>query len=372
VNTLKSVLGLGVLLHNQRKAIEAKCPYRRALEGSSLTRIDRMRVGLLSAPSPGLRIHGYRWVVLAAYACATAANQLAWISFAPFRDATASLYAVRVEAVDALSIVYYALFLPLALPATWVLTDGGGLRAGVLLGAWLTAAGCVLRSASLLAFSRPSYAALFIGQSLAAIGQVLLLGAPPAIASAWFPPTERATACTIGTVAATIGIAAGMVAPLVLGSDDARAALAALLHREGAATLCAALALAVALPSAPPMPPSHAAATERPRLRIALRAVVRTRGAWALACALALPLAAFNALATLIDAVADEVRAAPSSARRVVGSVLCGKGNRCCLWARARVRACALARPRAHARAVSSARSARAPALPADPPLLAR
>jgi len=51
------------------------------------------------------------------------------------------------------------------------------------------------------------YGIVFTGQALAAAAQAFIYQAPPLLASNWFPPTERTTATSIGSLANQLGIA---------------------------------------------------------------------------------------------------------------------------------------------------------------------
>jgi len=58
-----------------------------------------------------VRASGYRFVVLAAFMLAVAANQLLWISFAPITRVAASFYGVSDLAIGLLSLVFMLVFM---------------------------------------------------------------------------------------------------------------------------------------------------------------------------------------------------------------------------------------------------------------------
>ncbi|KAG8464055.1 hypothetical protein KFE25_000223 [Diacronema lutheri] len=261
-----------------------------------------------------------RWVVLLLFAIASATNQVAWIAFAPVRDETGRAYRVGAGLVDALSIVFMVTYLPLAAPATWLLAERG-LRPGVLAGAVLTALGCAVRALSLASErgATGSYRLLLLGQTVASCGQPFLLNAPPVLAAAWFPPSERATADAAASVAATVGSALGMLAPLLFP------AVPALLRAEAIGAVSVAALLVLLFPAAPRVPPSVAASSSRLPLRASLAHVLRARGWWPLLAAFALPLGAFNALATLVDGVVSPYGFGPEAAS-AFGGIVVGAG----------------------------------------------
>lgn len=100
-------------------------------------------------------------------------------------------------------------FLPLIVPATWLL-NRYGLRFSILLGAVLNAIGAWIKVIS-LEFSQPlgspqaetimaksSFGILMLGQVMSASAQVFLLGVPAQLAATWFGEKELALATAIG------------------------------------------------------------------------------------------------------------------------------------------------------------------------------
>src|SRR5512137_2305595 len=91
-----------------------------------------------------VRASGYRFVVLAAFMLAIAANQLLWISFAPITRVAAEFYGVSDLAIGLLSLVFMLVFIVVSIPASWVL-DTYGIRVGVGVGVVLTAGFGIMR-----------------------------------------------------------------------------------------------------------------------------------------------------------------------------------------------------------------------------------
>jgi predicted MFS family arabinose efflux permease len=177
-----------------------------------------------------------RWGAIGAYAAVAAANQLLWLTFAPITTAAARHYGVSEGAVGWLSQVFPLLYVVLAIPAGLALDRG--LRPALLAGAWLTAAGGLVR------LTADTFAVALAGQVLVAVAQPFVLNAVTKVAGLALAPERRPLGISLGSA----GIFAGTALALPLGPalGDA-ASLAPLLRVDAALALAAAVALTVAL-----------------------------------------------------------------------------------------------------------------------------
>src|SRR4030066_85199 len=87
--------------------------------------------------TPAVRLYGYRWVVLAAFALLNVVVQANWITFAPITDDAAGYYGVSDLQIGLLSMAFMVVFVVMSTPASYIL-DTYGLRVGVGIGALLT------------------------------------------------------------------------------------------------------------------------------------------------------------------------------------------------------------------------------------------
>lgn len=237
---------------------------------------------------------GYRWVVLAAFMLLTAANQLAWITFAPITAEAAAFWGTSDLAIGLLSLVFMAAYVVLFLPAAWAI-DTWGLRPAVGLGAVLTAVGCLVRGL----FAR-RFAPVFIGQLVIAVGQPLVLGAITKLAGRWFPAGERATAAGLGTLAIYLGILAGVMATPPLAH---RFGLRGMLLCWGILAVAAAAAF-LALARERPRTPVGAPGEETRALVLdGLRSMLHRRDFLILAVVFFVGLGVFNGVTTWIEAI---------------------------------------------------------------------
>jgi MFS family permease len=153
----------------------------------------------------------YRWVVLAVFSFVNLAIQLLWISFAPITSASASVYGVSELAIGGLAMVFMVAFLPLSLPASWLI-DGRGFKVGVGLGAVVMAIFAPLRG-----LAGGHFPSVLVCTIMLAAAQPFFLNAWTKCAALWFPKRERATAVGIITLANLVGTGMGMaLTPLLM------------------------------------------------------------------------------------------------------------------------------------------------------------
>lgn len=235
------------------------------------------------------RVSSYRFVVLAAFMLAIAANQLLWITFAPVTRVAAEFYGVSDLAIGLLSLVFMVVFIVVSIPASWIL-DTYGIRVGVGIGVVLTAGFGLVRG-----IMASSYAWVLVAQIGIAVGQPFILNAIAKLAGRWFPLRERATAAGLGSLAMYAGIFIGLaVTPqLVL-----RSALPDTLLAYGVAAAAAGVAFFLFVRERPALPVGP---EERSLVFDGLRAMLRNRAFVLLLALFFIGLGLFNAVTTWIE-----------------------------------------------------------------------
>lgn len=147
------------------------------------------------------RLSRRRLAVLAVFSCYSLVNAFQWIQYSILSNVFAGFYGVSFTQIDWLSMVYMVAYVPLILPATWLL-DARGLRLTALLGSGLNALGAWLKCGSL---APQRYPLTLAAQAVCAVAQVFILGLPSRIASVWFGPTEVSTACAVAVLGNQVG-----------------------------------------------------------------------------------------------------------------------------------------------------------------------
>lgn len=215
-----------------------------------------------------VRVYAYRWVVLAAFMAVNLTIQVLWISYAPVTTAASAYYGVGDVGVGALAMTFMIVYLPLSIPASYLI-DRRGLRIASGFGALLAGVAGVARG-----LAGDSYGLVLAATVGAAIAQPFLLNAWTTVSVRWFPRSQRATAVGLVTLANLVGAGIGMaLTPVLAGSMT----LAAIQLVYGAAALIAGLAFVLVVRDRPPSPPEEDAAQDRALVLDGLRHAVRVR-----------------------------------------------------------------------------------------------
>lgn len=195
------------------------------------------------------RVYGYRWVVLAVFMLVNVTIQMLWISYAPITSLAAEYYGVSDLAIGILSMSFMIAFIPLSLPAAWVI-DTRGFRLAVGFGVVMMAVFGVARG-----LVGANYTLVLLSTIGIAIAQPFLLDAWTKVPANWFAPDQRATAVGLVTLASMLGVALGMVLTPILADMMSIATLQLVYGLLAATTAVAFLALARERPATPPCPP---------------------------------------------------------------------------------------------------------------------
>jgi len=214
------------------------------------------------------RVYGYRWVVLAVVMFVNFAIQMLWIGFAPITSQADKYYGVSDLKIGILAMSFMIVFIPVSLPAAWVI-DTKGFRLAVGFGSVLMAVCGIARG---LAGSNYTLVLLFtIG---IAIAQPFLLNSWTKMPALWFPAGERATAVGLTTLASMLGIAGGMALSPVLAKSMAIGSMQLLYGGLAAVSAVAFLLLARERPATSP---GAAGEEERALMFDGLKSAIRVK-----------------------------------------------------------------------------------------------
>lgn len=170
-----------------------------------------------------LTVYGERWWIITVFACLEMANALMWVTFAPISDLTQHYFHYHstygtTTSVNMLANIFLILYAPGSILGIMMVKYYRP-RTTILFAGILTAIGALLRYVGTSFFNEmgyeSAYITVFLGQTLAAIAQPMFLNFPPALASIWFPITEREIATTIGSMCSPIGNAIGQIIPII-------------------------------------------------------------------------------------------------------------------------------------------------------------
>ncbi|CAN2391691.1 transmembrane transport, partial [Pristimantis euphronides] len=169
------------------------------------------------------KLYKKRWLVLGVVSLLNASNGMLWISFAPVADLTATYLKCSLDVVNYLSLVYLVISIPFGFLASWLL-DTMGLKDAIIISSWLNMMGSLVRSLGalhILNTGRSNLVYLFVGQSICALAQPLVLFVPAKLAAVWFPDHQRATANMIASMSNPFGILlANILSPVIATQAD--------------------------------------------------------------------------------------------------------------------------------------------------------
>lgn len=207
---------------------------------------------------PSYKVYSQRWIVLLLFCLYSGSNSFQWVMYAIVTGRIESFYSVSTQAVAFTSLVYMICYIPLIIPASWLL-DRYGLRCAVLIGSCGNVIGATIKCFSA---QQNLYAVLMVGQTISAASQIFILNIPSRLAAVWFGPKEVSTSCSIGVLGNQLGVAMGFLIPPIVVSAAASnfEAIGSQLLALNIATACTAfvvfLLILIFFRDHPPMPPS--------------------------------------------------------------------------------------------------------------------
>jgi MFS family permease len=197
----------------------------------------------------GFRVYRYRWVVLAVFMLVNIPMAMLWITYAPINNLASEYYGVSSLAIGLLAMSFMIVFIPLSLPAAWVV-DTRGFRVAVGFGVVAMSVFGIARG-----LAGANYTLVLLSTIGIAVGQPFLLDAWTKVPANWFAPGERATAVGLLTLANIVGVAIGMALTPILADYMSIANVQLVYGALAAASAIAFLALAREKPATPPSPP---------------------------------------------------------------------------------------------------------------------
>jgi len=256
------------------------------------------------------KLYTKRWLILLVLSLLQCSNAMIWLSYAPIADYTAEYYNTSPDTVNYLSLVYMIASAVFGGISAFIL-DYMGLRAGLMVGAWLNFVGAGIKFLSAFSYVLPHSALLpvaFVGQTLAALAQPYMMFASTKVAALWFPEEHRALANTVGSMANPLGILVGsLLAPALvkptagdIHTDELSHYFQVLLGVHMAPSGIAAL-LSLFVTSKPPTPPSASAEEESMPFVAGMKNMFKIKAYWVLMISCGAGIALFTCLTTVLQ-----------------------------------------------------------------------
>jgi len=238
------------------------------------------------------RLYGYRWVVLAVFMFVNLTIQILWITFAPITGTAAAYYGVSDLQIGYFSMAFMIAFIPLSIPASWMI-DTMGFRKAVNVGVILMAVFGALRG-----LAGNNYALVLWSTIGIAVAQPFLLNAWTKVPANWFAVEERATAVGLVTLASLVGIALGMALTPILVETISIPNVQLIFGAVTAVSSLFFLLLAREKPATPPCPPGQ---DVRALMLDGLKNALTVRSFWLYLCISSIGLGLFNGISTWVE-----------------------------------------------------------------------
>jgi MFS family permease len=208
------------------------------------------------SPSPPPARDRMRWAALGQLALLCCLNNCQWINYAAIVDESRAYFGVDNTQLNILSVSYMVTFV-IGAPFSIQVLNVFGLKRGVVAASVLNCLGALVKLAAVV--WRPGYWFLYMGQQLAAIGQLFILGAGPLLSSQWFGEEERTIATAIATAGTAFGNAIGLLLPPLIIRNPVEGDFLVFFAIQAAVCLVDLFIGSVIVPAGPKVPPSAAA-----------------------------------------------------------------------------------------------------------------
>jgi MFS family permease len=259
--------------------------------------IEKQEKGKMKEQS-GIKIYGYRWVILAVFALITILIEIQWVAHASIAREARVFYNVEQGMIDLLAVVYMAVFLLLCFPASHII-EKYGIRVGIGIGAVLTGVFGLMKG-----FYAADYTMVLIAQIGLAVAQPFILNATTKVAVRWFPINERATAVGVATLAQFIAFIIVMLAtPRLIAGEGGEVLIEKTMMLYGILSAAAAVITLVLLKERPATPPSHEEEEDRFMFREGVRNLFKQKDYVKTLAIFFIGLGMFNAIVSLIDPI---------------------------------------------------------------------
>jgi MFS family permease len=242
----------------------------------------------------GIKVYGYRWVVLLVYFIINVLMQGQWITFAPITSEAVAFYKVSALQIDLLSLIFMIVYLFVSFPASYII-DTWGIRIGIGIGAVLMGVFGFMKG-----FYGADYNMVVIAQIGLAVGQPFVLNSITKVGVRWFPLHERATQAGISVLAQFLGIIIAMILTPVLFKMYG---MEKMLMLYGIVTLAGAVIFILLNREHPPTPPCPPGHDERIGVFAGMKHIFKQKDMIYLLLIFFIALGIFNAVTTWVEQI---------------------------------------------------------------------
>jgi len=263
-----------------------------------------------------IKLYKYRWVVLSSFMFINLTIQVLWIAYAPITSLAAEFYGVSNLQIGFLSMLFMAAFIPLSIPASWVI-DTYGFRIAVSIGAVLMGVFGLLRG-----FAGSNYSIVLWSTVGIAVAQPFLLNAWTTVPAKWFSIRERATGVGLITLAGLIGTGVGLVATPILVENGISISTIQLIY--GGITAFSSVLFLFLARETPPSPPCHEGEDIRALMLDGLKHALTIKSFWIYLFISFIGMSIFNGITTWVEAIIKPKGFSPIDAGTIGALMLVG------------------------------------------------
>ncbi|KYM78165.1 Feline leukemia virus subgroup C receptor-related protein 2 [Atta colombica] len=164
-----------------------------------------------------LKVYKKRWLMLIIYMIYSGSNSFQWIEYSIITNVITRYYGVSSMMIDWTSMLFLAIYTVFIFPASYM-TDKCGLRWTIIIGAGINCLGTWIKMFSI---QPDRIYVVFIGQSIVALAQTMILPLPGRLAAQWFPPTQLSTATSLSIFGNQLGVALGfLLGPIIVKNHN--------------------------------------------------------------------------------------------------------------------------------------------------------
>ncbi|KAK9303050.1 hypothetical protein QLX08_005155 [Tetragonisca angustula] len=163
------------------------------------------------------KVYKKRWLILALYILYTGMSNAQWIQYSIIANVVSRYYGVSSTTVDWTAMSFMAYYVIFIFPATYMV-DRVGFRWTNIICCGVTCLGSWVK---VLSVSPDRFYVTFIGQSLVATTQTIILTLPGRLAAQWFAANELSTATSLSIFGTQIGIALSfLLTPIIVKNHE--------------------------------------------------------------------------------------------------------------------------------------------------------
>ncbi|KAK0098548.1 hypothetical protein PV326_007008 [Microctonus aethiopoides] len=150
-----------------------------------------------------------RWVMLSLFSFYWGLSTFQWIEYSIISNIVSKYYGVSSMAVDWTSMSYMLFFVIFVIPGSYI-ADKINLRRTAILGSFLICLGSWIK---IFSVNPNGFVVTFIGQSLLASSQAIILTVPGRLAAQWFPARQVSLATSFAVFGNLLGCSLGFCIP---------------------------------------------------------------------------------------------------------------------------------------------------------------